>query len=93
MTINLCNYKAIFGEPNQGLHAIRVMNIAVIDVVMTVIGAYLISIWSGWSLVYCLVGLFLLGIVMHRMFCVRTTVDRWLFRDKYQILTTELPLK
>ena len=76
---NLCNYKAIFGEPNKGVHAIRVMNIAIVDVVMTVIGACLISRWSGWSFMYCLVGLFIAGIVMHRLFCVETTINKFIF--------------
>jgi len=35
----------------------------------------------GYNFLYILIGLFLLGIVAHRVFCVRTTVDKVLFRD------------
>jgi hypothetical protein len=73
-----CKYANVFGEPNTGLHAYRVANVAVVDVLLTVVAAAFLSIFTksfGWTLV----GLFVLGIVMHRIFCVRTTVDRLLF--------------
>lgn len=69
----------MFGEPNQGVHALRFLNIAVVDVFSTLLGAYLLHYFTGWPLVWTLVGLFVLGIILHRVFCVRTTVDRFLF--------------
>lgn len=82
---NLCSYKDIFGKPGQGIHQYRLFNIAIFDFV----GAILLAIGIYYLLpkklqtVYNLVGIILLvflsGIIFHRLFCVRTTVDKLLF--------------
>ena len=77
--INFCQYKHIFGDPGEGVHRFRVLNIAVVDFILTVFLAYAISYYSGFSLYYVVPMTFLLGIILHRMFCVRTTVDKILF--------------
>ena len=41
--MSLCAYKNILGEPNKGIHSYRVFNIAIVDVLMTIITAYVIS--------------------------------------------------
>lgn len=77
--VNLCKYKDILGKPNQGVHSYRIFNIAIVDVLLTILGAYLISYFSNYNFIYTLIGMFILGIVLHRLFCVRTTVDKLLF--------------
>lgn len=77
--MNLCKYRNIFGEPNTGLHSIRIFNIAIIDVLMTIIAAYFISYFTNYSFYIILFVLFLLGIFLHRIFCVKTTIDKLLF--------------
>lgn len=74
-----CQYKNLFGEPGKGVHAYRLFDIAIVDVVLTVLLGIVITRVFSLSLIYTLIGLFLLSIVMHRMFCVRTKVDRFLF--------------
>lgn len=77
--MSLCKYKDIFGKPGEGPHQYRIFNIAIIDTLLTVLLAYVIAYFSGFSLYYVVPGTFLLGIVLHRLFCVRTTVDKLLF--------------
>jgi hypothetical protein len=78
-----CKYKDILGQLGGGVHSYRLFNIAVMDVLMTIIGAYIIhSIFPKYSFIAILIGLFLLGIFLHRLFCVRTTIDKFLFRSK-----------
>lgn len=79
MTFSLCRYKDMFGAPKTGLHSIRVFDIAIVDVIMTLVGAYLLSFIFKIKLIYTIVGLFTFGIICHRLFCVRTTVDKFLF--------------
>ncbi len=79
MSNSLCKYKNVFGEPGKGVHSYRFMGVAIIDVVFTVIGAFLISYFTGWNLLYTLSGLFLAGIFFHKLFCVDTTINRLLF--------------
>jgi len=55
------------------------MNLAIVDVVMTILAAVLISYAIKQPFWMILAVLFLLGIIAHRLFCVRTTVDKVLF--------------
>ncbi len=86
--MNLSQYKNIFGEPNTGLHSIRLFNIAIVDVLFTILVAYLIAGYTGhfWTI---LTGLFVLGIIMHRLFGVRTTVDKKIFPSGPHMLHCE----
>lgn len=77
--IDLCKYKNALGIPGKGIHSYRVGNIAIADVIMTIIGAFIISLICGWNFTYTLVVLFIFGIILHRLFCVRTTIDKLLF--------------
>ena len=78
--LGLCKYKNMFGEPNTGIHkTYRLFNIAWVDVIMTIIGATLLAYIMKWNILHTIIGMFILGIILHRAFCVRTTVDKWLF--------------
>jgi hypothetical protein len=79
----LCKYKDIFGKPGDGVHSYRIFNIAVIDVGWTVLGAYILHLFfPKYNFWYILLGLFVLGIIVHQVFCVRTTVDKLIFGFK-----------
>ena len=77
--MDLCKYKDALGIPGQGIHSYRLGGFAIADVIMTIIGAFFISFLTKWNFWYTLIGFFLLGIILHRLFCVRTTVDKLLF--------------
>lgn len=75
-----CEYKDALGKVNQGVHSYRFMNIAIIDVLLTLLGSYLIyRIFPQYSIWLLLLSLFILGVLLHRLFCVRTTIDKLLF--------------
>lgn len=75
----LCKYKDIFGKPNTGLHVYRLFNIAIVDVILTLLVAYFISKYYKQNLMHTIIFMFVLSIIMHRIFCVQTTVDKLLF--------------
>jgi hypothetical protein len=77
--MDLCKYKNALGIPGKGIHSYRLGGVAIVDVIMTIIGAFFISFLTKWNIWYTTIGLFLLGIILHRLFCVRTTVDKLLF--------------
>ena len=77
--MNLCKYKNLFGKPNTGLHSFRIFNIAIVDLSLTIFAAYLFSILFKFSFLYSFIGLFILGIILHRLFCVKTTIDKLIF--------------
>ena len=76
----LCQYKDIFGNVGEGVHQYRLFDIAIIDVLLTIFVAYLISLYiTSYSFIFILICIFILGIIMHRLFCVRTKIDKLLF--------------
>ena len=75
----LCKYKDMFGKPNTGLHSIRFMGVAIFDVVFVLICAILIAWIFKWPYIPTIIGVYILGIVVHHAFCVRTAVDVALF--------------
>ena len=88
--MSLCKYKNVFGEPNTGIHSVRVFNFAIFDILATILVGvllhqYIIVEWlemsSSIKLWMVLVVLFGLGILLHRLYCVRTTVDKMLFDE------------
>jgi hypothetical protein len=75
-----CEYKDVLGQVGTGIHAYRIFDIAIVDVLFTILGAYIIHLLiPEYDFVYILIFLFLLGIILHRIFCVRTTIDKILF--------------
>ena len=77
--MNLCKYKDIFGEVGKGAHSYRIFDIAIVDVISTIVIAFIISKLFKVDFIKTMIGLFILGIIMHRLFCVRTTIDKLLF--------------
>jgi hypothetical protein len=76
----LCQYKDALGKPGQGIHSYRIFNIAYVDVIFTIIGAYIIYLFfPKINYFVILISFFILGIILHKMFCVRTTIDKYLF--------------
>ena len=82
MSLSLCKYRDVLGVPKQGVHSYRLFDVAIIDVIFTFIGAFLISRVFKVSFLWSCVVLFTLGIILHHIFCVRTTVDKFLFPDR-----------
>lgn len=76
--MGLCKYKNALGEPGKGVHT-HFMGIAWRDTVSTIIGGIIIAVIFNWNKLYTVLGLFILGILLHRLFCVRTTIDKILF--------------
>ena len=77
--MSLCKYKDIFGAPNTGIHSYRVFNIAIVDFSLTIIAAIIIAYIFDINVFISIFSLLLLGIVMHRIFCVRTTIDKLIY--------------
>ena len=75
-----CQYKDILGKPGKGIHSYRLFGVAIADLIITLIAAYIIAYMFKIRFYYVAIGLFILGILLHRAFCVKTTIDTLLFR-------------
>lgn len=77
--MNFCEYKNILGEPNTGIHSYRILNIAIFDFIITLLICIIISYLCNFSILLTCIIVFGLGIIIHRLFCVRSTIDKLLF--------------
>jgi len=71
----------IFGEKKKGIHSYRICDIAYLDILVTMAAALFIqkAFYSETEYYKILLFLFILGIILHRIFDVKTTVDRLIF--------------
>lgn len=68
----LCEYKNIFGLPYEGIHQIRLFDVAIIDLFFTYLLALFICKkykYNIWKIFFLLI---LLSIIIHKLFCVNT---------------------
>ena len=74
-----CKYKHSLGIPGKGVHS-HFMGIAYKDVIGTIFLAIVLTlICPKISIGISLIIMFVLGILLHRLFCVNTTIDQLLF--------------
>jgi hypothetical protein len=81
MEFSLCTYKNLLGEPRKGIREYRILDISIVDFMATVVGAFVISNYFNIDFKIILFILLLLGIILHKLFCVETTVDKIIFKD------------
>lgn len=86
-----CQYKDIFGQPRKGVHQYRIAigstathqwsgSIALVDTVVTLIGAYILSKLLGMNYWVALLITLVVGVAAHWFFCVDTPDTRLLKR-------------
>jgi len=75
-------YRHIFGKEGEGVHSVRLYNIAIIDVLLTIIFSIIISYTFNMNLIITLINMFLLAIISHYLFGVKTTINNYLFYEK-----------
>jgi hypothetical protein len=74
----LCKYKDILGIPGKGVHSYRFMDTAVVDYLGTILLAVILTKYTKIPLVLSTILMFILGIVLHVLFCVPTGATRYL---------------
>ena len=78
--MSLCEYKNLSGEPGTGIHTQRIFGFAAVDTLVTLFFGIFINhflpnsdLRSGVSVV---VFLFTLSIIVHKIFCVESTLTK-----------------
>jgi hypothetical protein len=75
----LYKYRHIFGKENDGIHSYRLFGIAIIDLAMTILLAFIISYCFNYNFIYIFFLLMLIAIGLHYLFGVNTTINNFLF--------------
>jgi len=80
-SFSLCQYRDVLGKAGEGIHSYRLFGVAIADVLMTIVAAALIwrFLFPKTHFLIVLAVLFILGVLLHRLFCVRTTIDKLIF--------------
>ncbi len=81
---SLCQFQHIFGKEREGVHAYRVFDVAIVDFALTIGAAIAVGKWMGYglytpSMLLCIFGALLIGVIAHRAFCVDTKFGVLLF--------------
>ena len=77
--MSLCKYSNIFGAPNTGVHSYRIFDIAIVDLGLTIVLAFGLSFYLDTNFILTLIVILILGIIMHKIFCVNTTLNKLIF--------------
>ena len=83
--MSLCpfsKFSQILGIPGKGIHKYRILDVAAIDYLSTIIGAMIISYLIHVPLVLSTIGLFIVGLILHVLFGVPTSTVKYLFSKK-----------
>lgn len=78
--VSLCQYRHIFGKEKKGIHSYRFLDIAIVDTLLTFILSLAISYYFKINLIFVFVLLIILSIIIHRIFCVDTTLTKMFFK-------------
>ena len=70
--MSLCKYKDVLGVPGKGVHSTRFMGVALYDYIGTILLAMITTKITKIPLVITTIGWFVLGILLHALFCVPT---------------------
>jgi F0F1-type ATP synthase assembly protein I len=79
--MSFCPYRDIAGAPGTGFHRFRFMGFSIVDVLGTIGMGILLARYLNKSPLRVTIGLFILGIIVHRLFCVNTHLNVLLFGE------------
>ena len=74
----ITKYKNILGIPKEGFHTIRLLDVAALDYIGTIIISIIISYFTNSKLVLTTIAMFVLGIVAHLLFGVETSAVKYI---------------
>jgi hypothetical protein len=79
--MNYCplkKYKDILGVPGKGAHSYRIMNVPVVDYILTIFLAFFLSFITKIPVELTTIFSFILGVLLHIIFGVSTTTTTFL---------------
>lgn len=79
MASGWCKYKNLFGVPKEGIHKLRILDFAVVDIITTIIISWVVSYLLRNSFLLILVMFMMVGVIAHKLFCVDTTLNKIIF--------------
>jgi hypothetical protein len=76
-----CKHRDYFGKVNEGVHKSKVLGLAINDVIPTILFSLIFAYLLKLDYLLTIICVFLLAILLHRMFCVNTTLNVLIFGE------------
>ena len=76
-SFDLSKYKNILGYPGKGVHQYKFRGTSLVDYFMTIAGAFLLTYLTDIPLVITMIGLLILGVVLHWLFGIKSQVIQY----------------
>ena len=70
--MSLCKYQNVFGVAGQGAHSYRILDTPMVDYIGTILLAFIVTKVTRVPLVITTILMFVLAILLHYLFCVKT---------------------
>ena len=67
-----CPYRYLFGKPGEGAHQYKFLGLSIVDTVLTFLGAWLITLGTGYPILWTFIFFFILGEILHYAFVTQT---------------------
>ena len=71
-------YKDAFGIPGEGAHSYKFLNTAIVDYILSIILASVITYYTKIPLVLTTISVLIIGILLHMLFDVDTNTIKYL---------------
>ena len=71
-------YRDLFGQPGTGVHAYKFKGTSLVDYLVAIVGAFLITYFTDIPLVLTTIGLLIVGIIFHVLFGVPSQAVNYL---------------
>lgn len=81
-----CPFANLLGKPGEGIHSFRIFGFAGADILLTLAAAKFIAAKKNKSFIKVSAQLVALGILLHRIFGVNTTLNNMIFKDKIECM-------
>ena len=78
--MSVCQYKDVLGKPNEGFHKQRLLGMARNDLLGTVAISVVIGLLIKKNVFLVFIIIFLIGVLLHLIFCVDTAFVKFLKR-------------
>lgn len=72
--MSLCKYRELFGKERHGVHSLRIGDVAVIDVLLSLILAWILSKTLNINYSYSAAIVFWVASIFHWLFCLRKSI-------------------
>lgn len=81
--VSFCSYRHIFGIEKEGVHKYRLFNIAIVDTILTMLLAFALALYFKTSFLLVFFILIVIATLLHRLFCVESTLTKMAFGTFY----------